>query len=278
MYKPALYTAANGLQRSDAHDITEEYAKEIGHMSGRCLDIGSGPGDVVNDFILPKLHPKATVLCSDISESMLNFGKSKYRDNKRLSFIKLDIESSDLPKDLIEHFDHVVSYNCLHWCQNMRKAFENIFTLLRPGGSTLLVFLANNPGFKAYETLAAMPRYQPYMKDVDRYIPLFQHTEQRRETLKSLVQDEGFEVLHYSRRERSYIFDTPETLTKFMLAVNPFIERMPVDLRSEYVKDLVAEAVKETIIFNKSNSNENKYSMLSRYYIFVLYLRKPIAK
>lgn len=56
---------------------------------------------------------------SDISEPMLNFGKEKYRDNGRLSFVKLNIESPDLPEDFVGQFDHVTSFYCLHWCQDM---------------------------------------------------------------------------------------------------------------------------------------------------------------
>lgn len=67
MYKPTLYATANELQRNDANDLAEEYGDEIAQMSGRCLDIGSGPGDVVIDFILPKLDPKATVVCKSRS-------------------------------------------------------------------------------------------------------------------------------------------------------------------------------------------------------------------
>ncbi|XP_048505821.1 juvenile hormone acid O-methyltransferase-like isoform X2 [Athalia rosae] len=228
-------------------------------------------------FYSAEVKPKC-YHCSDISEPMVNFGKERYRDNGRLSFVKLNIEAPDLPEDLIGQFDHVTSFYCLHWCQDMRQVFKNIFRLLRPGGTTLLAFLANNPGFYAYEVLAAMPRYQPYMKDVERYIPVFQHTDRQRETLKALVKDVGFEVHHCSRRERSYIFNSPDILSKYILAVNPFIERMPTDLREDYKKDLIREVAKQKIIFNKNNNNENEYSILSRYYLFIVYLRKPLTK
>lgn len=146
MDQPALYMVAHEMQRRDADDFSDEYGDEIRKMSGRCLDIGSGPGDVTIDVILPRLNPDATIVCksraatytviqlkfvemkmkrcvntgSDISEHMLNYGKEKYRDNSRLSFVKLDIESRDLPEDLIEQFDHITSFYCLHWCQDMR--------------------------------------------------------------------------------------------------------------------------------------------------------------
>lgn len=63
MYKPELYTLANGLQRRDAEDFTAEFSKEIGNMSGRCIDIGSGPCDATIDFILPKLKSNSSLVC-----------------------------------------------------------------------------------------------------------------------------------------------------------------------------------------------------------------------
>ncbi|XP_046611452.1 juvenile hormone acid O-methyltransferase-like isoform X2 [Neodiprion virginianus] len=163
MFKPALYSKINNEARRDTRDFIEEYSNEIGQMSGRCLDIGSGPCDVVTDFLLPKLNPKSTVVCSDISKPMLDYAKEKYGANDRLSFLQLDIESPTLAEDLVEQFDHVTSFYCLHWCEDMRQAFENIFELLRPGGSGFLTFVSDFSCMDAYKVLAAIPRYQRYM-------------------------------------------------------------------------------------------------------------------
>nr|XP_046475025.1 juvenile hormone acid O-methyltransferase-like isoform X2 [Neodiprion pinetum] len=166
MFKPALYSKINNEARRDTRDFIEEYSNEIGQMSGRCLDIGSGPCDVVTDFLLPKLNPKSTVVCSDISKPMLDYAKEKYGANDRLSFLQLDIESPTLAEDLVEQFDHVTSFYCLHWCEDMRQAFENIFELLRPGGSGFLTFVSDFPCMDAYKVLAAIPRYQRYMTEL----------------------------------------------------------------------------------------------------------------
>lgn len=69
-----------------------------------------------------------------------------------------------------------------------------------------------------------------------------------------------------------------ELVSEYILAVNPFIKRMPADLREEYKKDLIREIAKQKIIFNKNNNKEDDYSILSRYYVFIVYLRKPSAK
>lgn len=45
-----------------------------------------------------------------------------------------------------------------------RRAFENVYKLLRPGGKALIMFLAWNNGFDAYVKLHENPRYKPYMQ------------------------------------------------------------------------------------------------------------------
>lgn len=51
MHRPELYAKANDL-----------CVEEIGKMTGRCIDIGSGTGDVLVDIILLKLDPSSTIV------------------------------------------------------------------------------------------------------------------------------------------------------------------------------------------------------------------------
>lgn len=63
MHRPVLYASGNNLQRRDAENFSDEYSREIGKMSGRCIDIGSGTCDVAIDYILSKLEPNSTLVC-----------------------------------------------------------------------------------------------------------------------------------------------------------------------------------------------------------------------
>jgi len=45
-----------------------------------------------------------------------------------------------------------------------RRAFENIYKLLRPNGKALLMFLGYHSGFEAYVRLKQHPRYKSYLK------------------------------------------------------------------------------------------------------------------
>lgn len=63
------------------------------------------------------------LLGMDISRPMIEYAKNMYHDEERLSFQLLDIETMDLPKDTFDQFNNVLSFYCLHWCQNFRYFF-----------------------------------------------------------------------------------------------------------------------------------------------------------
>lgn len=60
----------------------------------------------------------------DISKPMIEYAKKMYQDDERLSFQLLDIETMDLPKDTFDQFNNVLSFYCLHWCQNFRYSYS----------------------------------------------------------------------------------------------------------------------------------------------------------
>ncbi|XP_015596067.1 juvenile hormone acid O-methyltransferase [Cephus cinctus] len=272
------YVNSHDLQRRDASDVIEEFIDEVAQMDGRCIDIGCGPGDVTNDIILPRLAKDAAIVGADISEKMIKHAKKKYQNEERLSFLTLDIQTPNLPNDLIGQYDNALSFYCFHWCQNISQTFRNIYEILRPGGKSLIVFLAYNSGFNAYEELSKNPDYRPYMKDIRKYIPFFHNLANPRAHLKKYIEEAGFEILHCSRREKTFVYKNLELFTEHALAVNPFISRIPEDMREQYKNELIRTTINEKILFTEEKLNQKEYNILDRYYIFVAYFRKPIDK
>lgn len=125
MNQACLYQRANEVQRYDAEEILQEYAEkfEWRHDGLDCLlDVGTGSGDVLMDFIYP-IMPKQfqSVVGSDVSRKMMQFAEKCYSREKQCSFRVLDIATKDkLPEDMVGRFDHVTSFYCLHWIQNQR--------------------------------------------------------------------------------------------------------------------------------------------------------------
>lgn len=56
------YVNANFMQRESAKNVIEEFSNELSMVRGKCIDIGSGPGDVTKEFLLPRLQPDVVVV------------------------------------------------------------------------------------------------------------------------------------------------------------------------------------------------------------------------
>ncbi|KAL6422166.1 hypothetical protein ACFW04_010893 [Cataglyphis niger] len=211
------YVTASSMQHRDVNNLIDEFNCELSLMQGKCLDIGCGPGQITKERLLSSLPDEATIVGADISQEMVNYA-SKNNAHNRLSYIVLDIESLDIPKDQIEQYDNVVSFYCLHWCIDLRRAFENIYKLLRPGGKALVMFISYHMGFKAYIRLKENLQFQPYLQDAQRYLPYFQRIgcKNMKASLEELLQDIGFEILHCSNREKSFQY-TKQSLTSKIL-------------------------------------------------------------
>lgn len=126
MNKARLYSDHNDLQRFDAMTVINEFADRLAlncQEKASLLDIGSGPGDVLVNLILPKISEKiCEVVGIDISEKMVNNANSNYADDF-ISFHQLDIsEDSNACEKLFgqNKFDIITSFNCLHWIQDQR--------------------------------------------------------------------------------------------------------------------------------------------------------------
>lgn len=132
MHQASLYQRANNVQRHDAKQIMEQYANVIqwrhdGHDA--LIDIGSGSGNVLMDFVYPLLPKNHELLMgTDISAKMVGYARKCYEAYDSAKFQILDIGCDTLPKQLRGRFDHVSSFYCLHWVQNQK--FVKIINVL----------------------------------------------------------------------------------------------------------------------------------------------------
>ncbi|KAM0735897.1 Juvenile hormone acid O-methyltransferase [Formica fusca] len=270
------YITGSNMQHRDTNDLIGEYSYELSLMNGKCLDIGCGPGQITKDILLPLLPDEATIVGADISQEMVNYARKNNADN-HLSYIVLDIESLDLPKDQIEQYDNAVSFYCLHWCIDLRRAFENIYKLLRPEGKALVMFIAYHMGFEAYTRLKQNPRFQPYLQDAHRYLPYFQRIgcKDMRASLEEMLQDIGFKILHCSNREKNFRY-SKQSLTNHVCAVNPFIKRFPDEnIKNYFLEKLVNEIMGQQNGNVPLNINKQKDDIILKYYLLIAYVQKP---
>lgn len=111
-----------GPQRSDAIFVLSNFKhlvrwKPEGNDS--ILDVGCGFGEITANIILPELPPTFSRLCGlDFSEELLDFARRKHTKHKNMDFILMDVGQVELPVGMVQSFDHIFSFNCLHWIKD----------------------------------------------------------------------------------------------------------------------------------------------------------------
>ena len=108
------------------------------------LDIGAGYGPLTK--VLLDTFPNATVIAQDFSEAMLEHAAHRLTSyENRVRFVKSDLLIDAWTTD-IGAIDAAVSSMCLHELgapQRARSIYQEVFTLLRPGGAFMDVDIVN---------------------------------------------------------------------------------------------------------------------------------------
>jgi len=112
------------------------------------LDVGCGNGAYTKKIL--KQVPDGSVLGIDSSENMLRLSKEVSREYPNFSVEKENV----LTMNYENQFDKVVSFWCLQWADDIKKAFGNILNALKPGGKLFTIFPAgDDPFIMAYYAL-----------------------------------------------------------------------------------------------------------------------------
>ncbi|XP_005179568.1 juvenile hormone acid O-methyltransferase-like [Musca domestica] len=250
MNHPDWYDKANAAQRHDSSEIFREYYKQFQwRYDGRdsLIDVGSGSGDVLMDFVYPCVPWNfQRLVCSDINSIMVDYAKRKYGQLAKVEFKVLDIGTcKELPKDLKHQFDHVTSFYTLMWVQNHRQCLKNIYNLLRrEGGDCLLVFLASNPIYDAYMMTSRINKWSKYMFDVESKISPLQYVENPDQKFAEIMSEVGFSQFEVKLLHKNFEYDNFEVYRANMRAVNPFIDRIPATMHDEYMDDVMLMVLK----------------------------------
>ncbi|XP_025829939.1 juvenile hormone acid O-methyltransferase-like [Agrilus planipennis] len=199
MNKPAVYVNFNTLQKNDATYTLDNYIKYLKwnpNKTEKVLEIGCGPGDVTKDILVPALPGNVEELvCLDRSEEMINFAKNNSKHDK-IKYMQMDISNDDLTNVLGKNtFDHVFSFYCLNWVQDQRKAYKNIYDVLKPGGDALVLLNAYHPVFEVYHWLAQQEKYHLYHKETDNFVSPYFTKKHPKQDLEDILTDLGF-IIH----------------------------------------------------------------------------------
>lgn len=136
------------------------------------LDCAAGTGE----FSLAMAQRAGTVLCTDLSQSMLEQAQKKAQ-KRALSNITFAVRDLTALPDPDGTFDVVVAANVLHLLPEPEKALEELWRVTAPGGRLVLpTFLQGEagPGFRILIALYKLLGFRPkYFFTLDSYAEFF---------------------------------------------------------------------------------------------------------
>lgn len=200
------YDLMNDLMSAGLHRLWKRYFVETaGIRPGmRVLDLASGTGDIAS-LCAGRLGDTGLLVASDINGAMLSRGRDRLIEEgvtDRIAFTLADAESPPFPE---RSYDRVTMAFGLRNVTHKARALAGMFALLKPGGSAHILefselrLKALQPAYDFY-SFRILPRMGKLItRDADSYRYLAEsirrHPDQ--ETLKSMMEQAGFERVSY---------------------------------------------------------------------------------
>ena len=120
-----VYRDTSTHQASHGLKLVEQLKPQQGM---KVLDLGCGTGYLASVWA-DRVGPTGRVIGVDPDASRIRLASEQYGDRDNLTFCKGSTE--DFPQD---EYDVVFSNCVLHWVEDKRTAFTNVYRNLRPGG------------------------------------------------------------------------------------------------------------------------------------------------
>ncbi|CAG9864133.1 unnamed protein product [Phyllotreta striolata] len=228
------------------------------------LEIGFASGSNSSKTLIPLLPDDyKEFIGSDISDEMVDYAKKEFK-LPRSEIVKLDV-CREIPRQFRERFDHIFGFHVIHMVKDPVKAFKNIKSMLKPGGSTFLTFYERVPNEFAFANLKNNPRWRKY--DHDAMIPPYHYLLSPLDEYKKDLDAVQFKETVIQKAYESYTAKSEEDhsmLADLLKAANP----IPLDIpdeneREEYMKEYFAEIFKGPIINEIEDKNGKKLTNMT---------------
>ncbi|KAF5299216.1 hypothetical protein FQA39_LY02389 [Lamprigera yunnana] len=235
MNLPELYVEAGVVAKKDTECVLKKYF-ELLEARDYCnvMDVGCGPGNVTHDLIYP-LFPKTIneLVAVDVSPKMIQYAKKTYNANSKIKFTQMDISTDNIPKNYYGHFDHITSFFCLNMIYDQRKAFSNIYNMLKPGGNLLLSCATDSVFYDIYKSMAEDEKWKMYCKHVKNAIPSTHFCNDVQSYFENHLKEVGFEAQLCLVENKLFCFDK-KSFSGTVLSVSLF--NIPKSLKEEFVE------------------------------------------
>ena len=199
------YDVMNDLMSAGLHRLWKRATiGEAGVRRGhRVLDLAGGTGDLAIEFA-KQVGDSGRVVLADINAAMLEQGRRRVVDAGVVGRVDIaQVDAENLPFE-DNHFDRITIAFGLRNVTDKNAALRSMYRVLKPGGKCLVLEFSQpaeaiQPAYDLYSFRVLPMLGKLVAKDADSYQYLAEsirkHPDQ--ETLKSMMQDAGFERCRY---------------------------------------------------------------------------------
>ncbi|KAK4872383.1 hypothetical protein RN001_014412 [Aquatica leii] len=232
MDKPLLYiNNSMEAQRDGTYVLNKNINVLQTNKNCAVLDVGCGPGNLTYETILPLL-PNTTkkFIGVDISHNNIEYAKKHYQTDPRISFRQLDILTDQIPDEYIEGFDLVISLYCLQFVGDHKKAFHNIYKMVKPDGRILISFPRKFMFPDMYQYVYNNPKWKQYMRNFSDVL----FVERTEDFYQKLLEELGFEQFAYEQQQKKFVH-SEESVFDLLKSLNLF--NVPEHLENEFIQN-----------------------------------------
>lgn len=114
MFKPQAYAKTNFVAKNITNRALEEFGIKLKWKpNASVVDIGTGPGNIFVENVLPRIANVKKAIGMDISSEVVKYAREKYSNVPNLKFISGDIQDEKKSQEYENHFDHATALYCL---------------------------------------------------------------------------------------------------------------------------------------------------------------------
>lgn len=236
-WRPEKYERSSSAQKLWAEELIRKI--EIKGCE-RVLDIGCGDGKITAS--IADLLPNGLVLGIDSSTEMVRFAKDKFPPESHENLRFMEADAQDLRFD--EEFDLVVSFAALHWIGDHGPVLRGIERALKPGGRIFLQFGGRG-------NAAAPLRIADEMTREDRWRSCFEAFDFRYgffgpEEYRAWLEEAGLLPRRIELIPKDMVQKDSKAFAGWIETTwHPYLERVPEDLRREFISEIVDRYLSE---------------------------------
>jgi ubiquinone/menaquinone biosynthesis C-methylase UbiE len=204
----------------------------------KILDVGTGSGNFI-DLINTIYKEYETIVGIDTFDAAIESATNNFKDNDRISFIKMDASTMTFEK---ESFDLVCLSNSLHHLEDTKIIFTEMDQVLKKGGYLLFAEMMSNNLSPSQQSHLLLHHFAA---KIDRLQGQIHNDTYKDETILKVCEENSdltlFDnwVLHYERKKENsdeeiqWLLNTVDKLTKKVANKDIFIEAEEI---KKYIK------------------------------------------